>query len=228
MNPVFAIVNMHFRNKAMWFVVPWATLAGSFVINLIICYIASTETGLYTGGISSIYAVMLVAGVMSMQQTFSFALGLSVRRTDYFLGTLIMAGISSVISAVFLVAFSFIEAATNGWGVRLHFFHLPYLSSGSAGSQFWTFSVLMLYVYFLGLLVSSIHRRFGWMGLLAVALLFLAATSLTSVIITTHNGWGEVFRWFSQHTAPALATYLWPLIACFVLISYVALRRTTP
>ena len=79
---------------------------------------------------------MFVGGIMSLTDTFPFALGFGVRRTDYVLGTTVMAVEVSAVTAVLWLLCSLLEIVTGGWGIELHYFHLPYFNDGSLIEQF--------------------------------------------------------------------------------------------
>ena len=136
MNRTTAVMNMHWRNKTSWLFTPVLILGSSFLVNIVVAKLIDETDKFYSGGITSIFIYMLVIGSVSLVQTFPFALGLSVRRTDYFIGTAIIAFIICLIIAIMLCLLAYLEAdVTNGWGVKLHFFNLPYMSDGSAFQQ---------------------------------------------------------------------------------------------
>jgi hypothetical protein len=91
MNRIANVLRLHIRGWHYWLLVPLSIVLSSFVINLIISVILGGKTAIYTGGLSSIYIYMLVLGSLTVKETFAFALGFSVRRRDYYLGTLVMA-----------------------------------------------------------------------------------------------------------------------------------------
>jgi hypothetical protein len=228
MNAVRTVVKMHTRDKLIWFFLPWMVLLGNFLITLIVVLmirLLGGKTPIYAGGLSSIYGVVCILGIVALNDTFPFALGFSVRRTDYFLGTTVMAVAVSAVAAVLLLLFSLLESVTGGWGVELHYFHLPYLNDGSLIEQIWIYFVVMANMYFLGFVIGSIYRRFGRAGMLMFFLIVFLLMSIFSLVWTYLRWWGAFFHWFSQFTAFELALLLLPLTALYLLASYLLLRR---
>src|SRR5690606_29405799 len=125
MNRTIGVLKMHCRDKWSWLYIPWIVCLGSFLVNRMVGYTISSQNEIYTGGISSIFIYLFVIGIIMPPQTFAFALGMGVRRKDYFLGTAMLAVLFSAASSVLLLILSQIEQGTNQWGVGLHFFYLP-------------------------------------------------------------------------------------------------------
>jgi len=179
---------MHYKDKWMWFIIPWCILLSSFAINLLIGLLTGGNTAIYTGGLASIYIFTLIAGVITLTQTFPFALGISMRRTDFFWGSALMVALTSGFTALLLFILSIIEHdLTHGWGVQLYFFHLPYLNDGSLIEQLVIYYLVLVQMYFLGFSFSSIYRRFGRNGLIAFATCLSLLFTLTAFVITRHN-----------------------------------------
>lgn len=227
MNQVMGVMKMHVNEKWGWFFIPWMILFFSFFVNLSIGYFIGDKTPIYTGGLASIYCYMLVLGILSLSQMFQFALGLSVRRKDFYLGT---AGVFIVVSAgiaIILFILSVLEKVSGSWGVNLHFFHLPYLNDGSAIEQIVINFVLMLNMLFLGFGISSIFQRFGRIGLLTFfGALFLVIT-LSSFLSTYYEWWGDIFHWFVHHTSFELTLWSIPMVIVYMIGSYLLIRKAT-
>ncbi|MFM1653306.1 hypothetical protein ACI7RC_14535 [Brevibacillus sp. B_LB10_24] len=227
MNPISNVIKMHLRDKTMWFFVPWFILFSSFLINLFIGYFFGGKEPIYTGGIASIYIYMFIVGTIILTHTFPFALGFSIRRTDYFLGTSGMAVAVSAVTAILFYLLSIAERLTGDWGVNLHFFHLPYLNDGSAIQQLGVYFILMLHMYFLGFAISSIHRRFGRYGMFAFFIAVILVLSVVGYMCTYYHWWGDIFGWLVHHSAAQIALWMVPLILVYMLVSYLMLRKAT-
>jgi len=226
MNRITAVAKTHLTDKFSWLALPWIILAISFFINLILG-LFFIEEAMYTGGISSIHIYMLVAGIVSVTQTFSFAIGFSVRRTDYFLGTAAMIGGVSLANAILLWLMGMIERATDGWGVDLHFFHLPYMSDGSAIEQIWFQLSVMLCCFFMGFITPCIYRRFGRLGLFAAAIALIAAVTIGSFLISYYQKWMVIWDALVKLSATEIAGWAAVLTLVLALLSYLLLRRST-
>lgn len=227
MNAVRTVMKMHTRDPLIWFFLLWGLLI-QFLLSLIVVLIIQFFAGkgsAYTGGFVSICLTMFVVGIVTLNDTFPFALGFSVRRTDYFLGTTVMAVAVSAGAAVLLLLFSLLEIVTGGWGVELHYFHLPYLNDGSLIEQLCISFVVLANMYFLGFVIGSIYQRFGRAGTLIFLLIVFLLMSIFSLVWTYVRWWGAFFHWFGQFTAFELALGLLPLTVLYLLASYLLLRR---
>ena len=229
MNAIRTVVKMYTRGKLIWFFSPWIGLLLQFlaalIVILIITLLFGGKTPFYPGGLITICVIMFIMGIVSLTDTFPFALGFGVRRTDYVLGTTVLAGAVSVVTAVLLLLFSPLEIVTGGWGLELHYFHLPYLNDGSLIEQFCIYFVGLANLYFLGFVIGSIYQRIGRAGTLMFFLTVFLLMSLFSLVWTYFRWWDALFAWFSQYTAFELALLLLPLTAFYLLVSYLLLRR---
>ncbi|MFC5649229.1 hypothetical protein ACFPYJ_08810 [Paenibacillus solisilvae] len=229
MNRLNAVLYMQWRGKVFWLLMPWIILGSSFVVNIIVgLFMAENNDKFYSGGITSIFIYMLVIGIITLTQSFPFALGLSVRRTDYFLGTTLTAFIVSVLTAIILSLLSYLEAdVTNGWGVHLHFFKLPYLNDGSLFQQLAIYLIGMFHIFFLGFVIASLHRRHGKTGMTLGAIIALVAGTVGTFLINRYELWDNIFNVLRELTAFQIAIWLLPLTVCYMIISFLFLRRAT-
>ena len=212
-------------------------------------------TPVYTGAVACLYFVMMIEAVSAAIGTFPFAVGFGTRRRDYLLGTLAWSIAFCAGWAILLGLLSLIEATViKNWGVGLHFFHLPFFSDGSSlrqfcwsyyhdlscaradpsyfrgGSswqQFWVYFVLLLFMYLLGLLIGSIHKRFGRAGEYIAFVIAFLLLSVFALLSTYWRWWGAIGGWFVQQSAATLGLWLLLPIAFFALVSYALLRKAT-
>ena len=232
MNRIASVMVMHSRSRGSWFLTPLFVLSSGFTICLLIALSIhvfwSNNIPVYTGALATIYIVMVNQGAISVTSTFPFAVGFSVRRRDYLLGTLAMAAAVSAAFAILLMLFSLIEInLIPHWGLGLHFFHPPYFSDGSPLQQFWVYFVVMLFMYLLGFVPGTIYYRFGRAGMyvfFALAFLLLSFFLLAS---SYWSWWGNIFGWFVQQGAFGVTWWMLPLMGCFALVSYALLRKAT-
>ncbi|WP_276356172.1 hypothetical protein [Cohnella caldifontis] len=230
MNRTLGIFRMHWRDKFSVLVLPWVICGFSFVVNLIVGAGVRPEEGIYTGGLSSIYVYVFVAGIVILAQTFPFALGMGVRRTDYFWGTLAATASSSAITTVVLILLSEAEAGwLNGWGVGLHFFHLPFVHEGPAWLQAATHFTLLMTLILIGFFISAVYRRFGKFGLYAFGLVALLVFIVGPLLLTYFERWDDIGRWVEAnfHTLNDLTPWLLLVAVLLGLGSYGMLRKAT-
>jgi hypothetical protein len=226
MNALQSVMKMHARTT-YWFFTPLVIIVASFIMSLLVSRLFHGNGAVFYGGINYVYVFFFVFGIVSLNDTFPFALGFSVRRTDYFLGTLLLVVLLSAATAILIVLLAFVQShAIHGWDGRLHLFSLPSVNDASSGEQLWIYFVAQVHMYFLGFAIGSIYRRFGKAGMWAFfvfAFLLLSA----SIFLSTSLHWESTFFfWLSQSTAFEFA-WLALLSAGYMLVSYMLLRKAT-
>lgn len=221
------VLKMHSRDKWAWFLIPAIILFSVFLLNFIVSLLISSDEKMYTGGVSYIFFYMLVMGIIVVVQTFPYAIGMSIRRTDYYFGTVVMGVSVNILYGIMLVILSVIENATDGWGGRIHFFHFPYLNDGTILEQFIVYISLLINLFFIGLLISSTARRFGAKGLLIAIISGLLILSVAALVVTYYGIWMDIFQWFAGFTAVQIAYWLILPTILYMMLSYVLLRRAT-
>ena len=121
------------RSAVIW---PWAVLGSSLVINWVIQALldpASREQG-GTGGVASIYFVAAWLAYQAVSQVFPFALGMGVTRRAFAGRAQAPCWCSRRCSSPpALTVLRYLESATGGFGVELHFFRVPGLRQDDAG-----------------------------------------------------------------------------------------------
>lgn len=228
MTGISKVLNIHLRDKFSAFLLPLIILGISFIINLIIALIL--DTPVFSGGVSSLYVYLFVAGIIGTAQTFTFSLGFSIRRKDYYWGTLVYHVGVGLIFAVMLILLSLIEGDwLGGWRTDLYFFHLPYLSDGGVLTQLFINFVLTQLMLSFGFAIASLFRRFGRNGLYAAFLLLIVVITVFSFLMTYYNMWSKIIDWLSKDVPSALqiAWALVPVIVVMWLMSYLWIRRAT-
>lgn len=208
----------------MWFVIPWAILGVNFVISLLIALSLNNDEDMQTGSLASIFVYTFVAGTLTLKETFPFAIGLSIRRKDYFFGTILTVLYVNVVSAVALTVLAALEKATNGWNVNLHLFQTEFLSHISFISMLGINFSILIHAYFLGFMISSIHRRWGGISMYIFFTAMLLVGTITSYIMTRLDLWIDLGHWIADHY---LELFWWtiPLVVIYWFLSYGLLRR---
>ena len=72
-------------------------------------------------------SLFFIAGMLSIFRSLPFAFALGVGRRSYYAGTALLAVGLAAVYGLALAVLQVIERATNGWGVRLHFFRVAYI-----------------------------------------------------------------------------------------------------
>src|SRR5215471_6614944 len=149
MKTLVNVARYHTVDRLIYFGLPWAIMAFSFLVNLAISALAPVgPNGNYTGGLVTIYIFLLLAGALSMTRELPFGLMLGVSRRAYYLGTALLVGVLGVVYGLALTVLQAIERASGGWGVSLHFFRVPWIMNGP-WYQTWVTSFVLLVLFFL-------------------------------------------------------------------------------
>jgi hypothetical protein len=227
MNRTSTVVRLHLRKKLIWLLVPAAVILSSFIINVLIGAFAPIENDIYTGGVSSIFIYMMVLGIVTFAQTFPFSIGMGIRRLDYYRGTFVAGLLSGLVYALFLFLMSAAENWTDSWGVKLHFFVLPFWSDGPIINRLWIPFLLLLNMFAVGFLIGTFYRRFNKTGLLISAIAIVLLGTVASFMIGVYGSWTNIFQWLHDQTMAGLALWTLPFTLLFAVISSVLLRRCT-
>lgn len=228
MNQVTGVMKTHLKDRFGWLFLPWIIIMSSFFINLMIGGTIGDE--MHTGGLVSIHIYMMVLGIVNLTQSFPFVIGFGVRRQDYLIGTIATMAVIGLASAIVLWALGYIENnLTGGWGIKLHFFHLKYISEGSAVGQIWFQASLMFHLFFTGFMISCIYRRFGRVGIYTFFISLMSVLTVSAYLISYYEKWGQIWDWLIQAgmSATELASVLFLITLVYLLFSHLLLRRTT-
>jgi hypothetical protein len=224
-------------------VMPWAILACSFIVNLVIFALVPdghhtvlTGHGLvsvpdadygYTGGIASIYVMFLVLGVNITGRSFPFALSLGVSRRSYYAGSAALGLALAAADGLALTALQAIERATDGWGVSMHFFSVPYFLSGP-WYQTWLTSFAGLALLFMyGMWWGIVYRRWSLAGTVAFAAAQFAVAAAAVLVVAWADAWSGVGHFFTGLTVGGLTALLAVLAAALLAGGRATIRRAT-
>jgi len=233
MNRVVAAARMQLVHPLLIVGIPWAIVGSSFAINLAIWQVGDVAAQApgdgSTGGLAALYITILVGFVQAVTQYFPFATGLSLSRREFYLGTALAAAMEAVVYGIALTGLTAIENATNGWGVRLHFWAPGALDVGNPFLQFLVFAVPMLGCAFLGMGIGVVFKRWGATGLYALTLGALLIGGLAAVWVTWQEVWGDVGSWLADLPVTSLTVVLPALVAAVLAgLTFLGLRRTVP
>lgn len=208
---------------------PWAILAVSFTVNLLI-FSAITEVNdhPFTGGLLSIYIVQFIVFAQLFTRTFGFAAHLSFTRRAYFLGTWTAVVVIALVDGIALTLLSGVEALTDDWGVKMPFFGVFFLEVDNPVLQVLVYAGPFLLAAGIAALYGLIGTRWGSNGVLTAATLTVFFVGLVSVTITWGNWWADIGSWIADQTTVALFT-VWPLVvaAGAAALAFLVARRTS-
>ena len=228
MKTLVNVARYHLVDRMTYVALPWGVLAFSFAVNVVIAVLAPAGShGYYTGGVSSIYFLLLVAGALSMTRSLPFGLMLGVSRRAYYLGTTLLVGVLGVGYGLGLAALQAAERATGGWGYEVHFFRVPWLLAGPWYETWLTSFVLLVSFWLYGMWSGLVYRRWNLPGL-AVFFAAQVLVALVAVIaVSLSHNWPGVTSFFGDATALALTGALAALAVLFGIGGFATLRRVT-
>jgi len=120
-----------------------------------------------------------------------------------------------------------IERGTGGWGLKLHFFPVPYPLAGPWYLSWLTSFVGLALMVAWGMWFGIIYRRWNLAGLLSfVAAQALALTAVLLIIGGTHD-WHSVGHFFTTLTIEGLTGLLAALTVALLAGGYATVRRLT-
>lgn len=227
MNQVMGVVKMYFRDR--WqLLMGWVILLSGFLINLAIAIAVrgSHEEAFQNGGVIGIYIVSFVVGIVSVAQMFPFAIGFSVSRKNYILGTAVTYTLVSASTAVILTLLSLAEKTTKGWGDLFYFFNLPWLNDGTVFQQLVVVFVLLMFLYFAGFTIGSVYRRYGQRGMIVCGGAALLLVSSFTLLATYYQWWVEIGHWIIQQSALQFVGWLAIVVFALIVVSRGMLLRS--
>lgn len=222
------VARFHLVDRYTYTWLVWATLLFTLAVNVaIFAVIPREQKGGSTGALLVIFVFMVIAGTLSVTKFLPFAFALNISRRTYFLGTVFLVICLSAVHAVILTALWQLETATGGWGVDVHFFHIPWLIDSSWYAALLTNFVLLIFSWLAGMWFGLLYSRFKVPGLLIFgAVLALVVLALVALISWT-GAWAAVGRFFAGVT-PVGVVGLMALIAVVLgLGGYSTMRHIT-
>lgn len=193
------VARYHLVQPWQYVMVTWGVLAFAFAVSLAVFamtpgghYDVLTPTGIvsvakvnYTGALSSFFVFFFVLGVQSIGRSLPFGLTLGVSRRSFYLGTALLAVALACADGVAITALQAIERATDGWGVHMGFFRVPYLLSGPWYLTWLTSFVGLTVLFVYGMWFGIVFRRWNIIGtvvfIAAQVIVLLAAGTLVTL-----------------------------------------------
>ncbi len=207
---------------------PWTILGLDFLITAAIVLGYPGRNGqVYAGALSAIYVYLVVTGALGIARQLPFALALGVSRRAFYAGTTLLAAAIAAVYALGLTVLQLIERATGGWGLKLHFFRVPYLLSGPWYLSWLTSFVGLALMLAWGMWFGIVYRRWNLPGLLGFIAAQAVAVALVLVIIGGADAWSSAGRFFKALTVEGLTGLLAVLAVALLAGGYATVRRLT-
>ena len=170
---------------------------------------------------------MIIIGVQAAVRFLPFALTLGVSRRTYYLGTIALIVGLSAVNAVLLTVLWGLELATDGWGIQMHFFQVPWILWGPWYQVLITNFVLLTLTFLMGMWFGLIYRRFALIGTLIFSGVLTLVVVGAVLVITWRQWWPQVGQ-FLANLDPLGITGLIAICAAIVAVGgYGTIRRIT-
>jgi hypothetical protein len=230
------VARYHLVQPYPYLVVTWGILAFSFVVNVVIYALvpvshptaaASVPDGRYTGALCSIFLYFMVLGVNSIGRWLPFGLALGISRRSYYAGTALLAAGLAAVDGLMLAGLQAVERATNGWGVQMGFFRVPYLLDGPWYLTWLSSFVGLTLLFVYGMWFGIVYRRWSLIGTIAFIAAQVTVLLGASLLVSWAHGWSSVHHFFTALTAAGLTGLLAVLALALLAGGQVTIRRAT-
>ncbi len=239
MSRIWNAARLNLINKWTVYWIPLMILGFIWLINMIIWWIiAASVTGgdrqdaldgtQWSGASFYIFVYMLVIGVGAMNMTFAYALGLSLTRREFYLGSTLAFVLLSFSYGIILTVLSYLEEWTNGWGIGGHMFTSVYFGSGPVWQRLFIFTVAMLFFAFMGTVSGAIFMRWRTNGLLVAGAITTILIVGAVALITLTQSWPLVGEWFVAAGPQGVVAWMLVPTVIAALAGYFILSRATP
>ena len=140
------------------------------------------------GYLVSFFIYFAILGMQTIGRSLPFGLTLGASRRSFYSGTALLGMALALVSGLVLTALQAIERATDGWGLSMHFFRVPYLLNGPWYATLLTSAVGVFALFVYGMWHGVVNSRWGGLGTLA----FIAVQVLVVVagaVVASFEHW---------------------------------------
>ncbi len=227
MNRTLVATRIHLNNWRWTLGFPLTLLGVILLVNVTIGLLAGGAR-FTAGGVVAIYFMAGTTQLTAMTQFFPFALGLSLTRREFYVGTWLFVLLQSVTLAVVLTTGLAVERATDGWGAQLGFFRFGVPADAGPLVATPIFAAALLALSAAGAAFGVLFKRSGQLGVWVAVLGFVVALTATAAYIGWREAWPQVIGAFVDPAPTALIGY--PLLIAVVLAAagWLGLRRASP
>jgi hypothetical protein len=237
---IWRVVQLHLVDRRTYIGIPWLIVGAAFVISIIVSNIIGFATGQGLGGVEATesqrysWAVLapqwylIVVAVQAIAFGFPFALGFSVTRREFYLGTSLLFVLISAFNSVAFTLLTQIEQVTHGWFMGTYMFNALWFGQSGWYVDLLSFFVMQMLVFFVGASVATIYMRWRMPGMLVFWVSFALLILGTIAAITFSSSWPAVGTWFVAQGTAGIFTWLLIPMAVAAVGGFLALRRATP
>lgn len=135
------------------------------------------------GYMLSFFSYFVVLGTQSISRSLPFALTLGVSRRSFHSGTALLGTALAAVSGLVLTVLQAIERATDGWGLSIRFFRVPYLLNGPWYATWLTSAVVLFALFVYGMWCGIVYSRWGMLGAVAFVAAQVIVVAAGSVVV---------------------------------------------
>jgi len=233
---IIKVMRLHLVNRLTYIGIPWIITGIALVISVIVALLISAsvpeadrQTALqgmgYSWAVLSPLWYLAVVGVQAVSAVFPFALGFSITRREYALGTLLTYGVIAAFNATGWAILTEIERALNESGVVFHHFTALWFGDVGPGTVWLSLFTLQLLIFAVTSVFGAVYARWRAMGMLVLwAFVALAVLGIMAFAVLTGTA-PPILDWLLGMPATSFfAALLIPAALVFAL-GWGALRR---
>lgn len=231
MTRVLQAARLHLINPLVILGIPWLVVALSFAINVAIWHLtpAGQDDGGFTGGILALYITVLVVYAQAVTQLLPFAMGVSLSRRTFYLGTALVVVLQSLFYGVVVALTVALENATGGWGAGMNYWAPAIFEVDNFALQVLASGAPMPAFAFVGMGLGVVHQRWGQAGTWGLIIGSIVFFGGLAILISWLEAWGDVVRWFGDQSITTLTIGVPTVLALAVaLVSFPGIRRVVP
>ncbi|BDI23713.1 hypothetical protein [Herbiconiux sp. L3-i23] len=233
------VMRLHFVNKWILIGIPWIITAVAFAISLTIAllitsFVPPSDRAEALQGMSYSWAVvsplwyLVVAGIQAASTTFAFALGFSITRREFAIGTLLTFVVVAAGFALAWTLLNVVEGVSDGFGIGLVHFRSMWFGGLDAPAVFLSWFSVQLALLAIGALFASIWVRWRAAGVVwAWAVVALLVVAFIAVLLITGTA-PALFTWVATIGAAGLFASLLVVAAVAFGLGWWVLRFATP
>lgn len=223
MNTWIKVARYNLVMPAIYLVLPWV-LPFSFAVGAVTAGRTHHDAA---GYLLSLFVYFAVLGVQTIGRRLPFALTLGASRRSFHSGTALLGMALALVSGLALTVLQAIERVTDGWGLSMHFFRVPYVLDGPWYATWLTSTVSLFALFVYGMWYGIVYSRWGLLGTLAFTAVQALVVVAGFVVGTFENWhmWSAADGSFAGLTALGLTGVLAALAVLLLVGGHATIRR---